>query len=197
MALRLNGSGSGYVGIDAPVNAGNNTLVLPNGNGSNGQYLQTNGSGALSWSTVTTGKILQVVRSHVGGKASTTSTSLTKLATSASITPSATNSQIRVTISTGIGNADTGNANFSIVRTVGGVDTTVFSNVANKQGASGAYQYDAFAWTDLDSPSTTSAVTYSISGIRIDGNATPFVGGRNTDSSYPMGVMFILMEVAA
>ena len=51
MTLRLNGSTSGYVEIDAPATAGSNTLVLPTGNGSNGQYLQTNGSGVLSWST--------------------------------------------------------------------------------------------------------------------------------------------------
>jgi hypothetical protein len=52
MTLRLNGSTSGYVEIDAPATAGSNTLVLPNGNGTNGQYLQTNGSGGLSWATV-------------------------------------------------------------------------------------------------------------------------------------------------
>lgn len=53
MTLRLNGSTSGYVEIDAPATAGSNTLVLPTGNGTNGQYLQTNGSGSLSWATVT------------------------------------------------------------------------------------------------------------------------------------------------
>ena len=51
MTLRLAGSTSGYTEIDAPAVAGSNTLVLPTGNGSSGQYLQTNGSGALSWST--------------------------------------------------------------------------------------------------------------------------------------------------
>jgi len=51
MTLRLNGSTSGYTEIDAPAVAGSNTLVLPTGNGSSGQYLQTNGSGTLSWST--------------------------------------------------------------------------------------------------------------------------------------------------
>jgi len=51
MPLRLNGSTSGYVEIDAPAAAGSNTLTLPTGNGSSGQYLQTNGSGALSWVT--------------------------------------------------------------------------------------------------------------------------------------------------
>jgi len=49
MTLRLNGSTSGYTEIDAPAVAGSNTLVLPTGNGSSGQVLSTNGSGALSW----------------------------------------------------------------------------------------------------------------------------------------------------
>jgi hypothetical protein len=143
------------------------------------------------------GAILQVVRSHVSGKNSTTNTALTKLATSASITPSASTNKIKVTVSTGIGNSASGNANFSIVRTVGGVDTTVFSDVANISGAVGAYLYLPFAWTDLDSPGTTSAVTYSLSAQRIDGTGTPFAGGRNTDTAYTMGVMFILEEVTS
>jgi len=51
MSLRLNGSTSGYVELDAPAVAGSNTLTLPGGNGANGQFLQTNGSGGLSWQT--------------------------------------------------------------------------------------------------------------------------------------------------
>jgi len=51
MALRLNGATSGYVEIDAPATAGSNTLVLPNGNGSSGEFLQTDGNGGLTWAT--------------------------------------------------------------------------------------------------------------------------------------------------
>ena len=51
MALRLNGSSSGYVELDVPAAAGSHTLTLPDGGGSSGQYLQTNGSGGLSWAT--------------------------------------------------------------------------------------------------------------------------------------------------
>ena len=51
MTLRLNGSTSGYTEIDAPAVAGSNTLTLPTGNGSSGQVLSTNGSGALSWTS--------------------------------------------------------------------------------------------------------------------------------------------------
>ena len=55
MALRLNGSSSGYVELDVPAAAGSHTLTLPNGGGSSGDYLQTNGSGVLSWQPVDTG----------------------------------------------------------------------------------------------------------------------------------------------
>jgi hypothetical protein len=53
MSIRLKGSTSGYVELEAAATSSNNTLTLPNGNGTSGQYLQTNGSGALSWQTVT------------------------------------------------------------------------------------------------------------------------------------------------
>jgi hypothetical protein len=53
MALRLNGQTSGYVELEAPATAGSNTLTLPDGGGTSGQYLQTDGSGGLSWQTVT------------------------------------------------------------------------------------------------------------------------------------------------
>jgi hypothetical protein len=49
MTLRLNGSTSGYTEIDAPAVAGSNTLVLPTGNGSDGNILGTDGAGNLSW----------------------------------------------------------------------------------------------------------------------------------------------------
>jgi len=55
MTLRLNGSTSGYTEIDAPAVAGSNTLVLPTGNGSDGQILGTNGAGSLSWVTAPIG----------------------------------------------------------------------------------------------------------------------------------------------
>ena len=53
MALRLNGSNTGYVELDVPADAGSHTLTLPNSGGSSGDYLRTDGSGGLSWQTVT------------------------------------------------------------------------------------------------------------------------------------------------
>ena len=53
MPIKLNGSTSGYTQISAPATAGNNTLVLPANNGTSGQYMQTDGSGNLSFANVT------------------------------------------------------------------------------------------------------------------------------------------------
>ena len=76
MTVRLNGSTSGYVEIDAPATAGSNTLTLPDGGGSSGQYLQTDGSGGLSWQTVSD---TQAVAGASFANPNTTSVSWTSL----------------------------------------------------------------------------------------------------------------------
>ena len=163
-----------------------------------GQVLMATSGTVATWQTLAaSGKILQVIQSYIAGKASTSSTSRTILATSASITPSSASSKILFALYTAIGNdGATGNADFDIIRTVGATNTSVSTDF-NKQGATAAYQNDLFSYSVLDSPATTSAVTYSIRGFRSDGVAVPFVGGRATDTAYAIGVMFILQEVAA
>ena len=47
--IRLQGATSGYVGLGAAAAAGNTTYTLPSADGSNGQFLSTNGSGTMSW----------------------------------------------------------------------------------------------------------------------------------------------------
>ena len=53
--LRLMGSTSGYVGFTVPATAGSTTYTLPNADGTVNQVLSTNGSGTLSWATVSGG----------------------------------------------------------------------------------------------------------------------------------------------
>jgi fibronectin-binding autotransporter adhesin len=53
--IRLLGSASGYVGLQAPATAGNNIWTLPTADGSSGQALITDGSGNLSWTSVGSG----------------------------------------------------------------------------------------------------------------------------------------------
>ena len=103
MSLRLNGSTSGYVELDAPAAAGSNTLVLPDGNGTSGQYLKTDGSGNLSW---TGGQVLQTVFSSTETQAGTTSTSVLEPSNvTGSITPIATNSRLLILTTFGVQNS--------------------------------------------------------------------------------------------
>ncbi len=53
--LRLSGATSGYVGLAPAAAAGSTTYTLPSADGTNGQVLKTNGSGALSWVADSTG----------------------------------------------------------------------------------------------------------------------------------------------
>lgn len=55
--LRLSGATSGFVGLVAAATAGSTTYTLPAADGSSGQFLSTNGSGALSWATSSGGGI--------------------------------------------------------------------------------------------------------------------------------------------
>ena len=41
--------------LNAASSGGSLSLTFPTGNGSSGQFLQTNGSGVLSWGTVSSG----------------------------------------------------------------------------------------------------------------------------------------------
>ena len=62
MALRLNGQSTGYTELNAPANGDSVVLTMPGNDGDAGQYLQTNGSGGLSWQTVTVPDAISVAR---------------------------------------------------------------------------------------------------------------------------------------
>ena len=60
MTIKLMGSGSGSVALDAPANttgAANLEFKLPVADGSSGQYMKTDGSGNLAFATVASPKI--------------------------------------------------------------------------------------------------------------------------------------------
>ena len=53
--LEPSGSGTNYTGFKAQAQAGNVTYTLPAADGTNGQFLKTNGTGTLSWGTASGG----------------------------------------------------------------------------------------------------------------------------------------------
>lgn len=53
--LEPSAGGTSYIALKAPSLAGNVTWTLPTADGSSGQFLKTNGSGTLSWDTISGG----------------------------------------------------------------------------------------------------------------------------------------------
>ena len=104
MTLKLNGSTSGSVALDAPADTSPSgtdvTLTLPTSAGSSGQYLQTNGSGTLTWASPTAPEILQVVHSRNATQGSVTNTTAWQdSGLTATITPVAASSSILIFVS--------------------------------------------------------------------------------------------------
>lgn len=160
MTLRLNGSTSGYVEIDAPATAGSNTLVLPTGNGTSGQYLQTNGSGALSWAAG--GKILQVVNATYSTQTSSSSSTYADTGLTASITPSSSSNKILVFATIAGVYKDTGNTYLKARLVRGSTELFLIDDVAGYTGSTAAIGVGNVSASYLDSPATTSSTTYKV-----------------------------------
>ena len=151
--------------INAPAAAGSNTLTLPSGNGSSGQYLQTDGSGVLSWAGA--GKILQVVQETTSTETSITTATFTDSGLSASITPSSSSNKILVLVS----------QNFSIyrsdpfakgdIRLLRGstvIQDERIESTCENHATYGNMMTTMVSFSYLDSPATTSSVTYKTQG---------------------------------
>jgi len=168
MTIRLNGSTSGFTEIDAPAVAGSNTLVLPTGNGNNGQVLTTNGSGALSWAGA--GKILQVAQATYSTSTNINTSTFTDTGLSISITPTSSSNKIMVMINQQVRNAAPNPSTLGCrLRLLRG--STNIIDFSNSGGGFDSFEITADSGGNvrlagyisvmyLDSPSTTSAVTY-------------------------------------
>ena len=151
------------------------------------------------------GKLLQVVQTYKTDTASTTSTSFTDVSGfSANITPASTSNKILVLVTIGgMGENAVSQAFFRLDRN--GSVVGVGDAVGNRKQISGASVYisnntamGSTAFNYLDSPSTTSLLTYK---IQFSANAgTVYVNRTFTDSdaaTFPRGTSSItLMEIA-
>jgi hypothetical protein len=204
MTLRLNGSTSGYTEIDAPAVAGSNTLVLPTGNGSSGQVLSTNGSGALSWANG--GKILQVVQTTKTDTFSTNSTTyLDVTGLSVSITPSSSSNKILVQFGlacTAVGGVFSAHARILRDSTAVMVGDAAGSRTRATFMWEGAGESNTpFGAQLLDTPATASSITYKVQMQVNNGSHTSYVNRSVTDTdatTFARTFSYItVMEVAA
>jgi len=181
------GDTSGTVTLTAPLVAGTTTLTLPTVNGT---ILTTGSSGqSIPRAALPAGSVLQVVVGNYVNITSTTSTSYVDTGLSASITPTATSSKILVIVQASIELLQSGNsARFVIDRSgTKPQDPNFIQSLAINDGLTLAFAY-------LDSPSSTSSLTYKIQFKNEQGGYTTRFGNASGDYTYNT---ITLMEIAA
>ena len=181
-AVRVNGSTSGYVELAAPAVAGSTVLTLPTGTGT---LLKAEG-----------GKVLQTLSVTKINSFSTSSTSFTDVTDlTLTITPSSASNKILVmsmlTLRNNLANYNTG------ARVIRGASTVVSGSSADYGDMvfSGDNRFGTSVYMILDSPATTSALTYKIQ-VRNEGGSTS--AAQVNDLSGRLGTSsFTVIEVSA
>jgi hypothetical protein len=130
------------------------TIKLANGNSATASGLGIGG----------VGKIGQIVTATTSTEVSNTSTSYADVGLSASITPTSTSSKVFVIVSSSLaGTTGSGSNNLlSLIQLVRG-STSIAEYLGTRiDGVTNMQSGGACSYTDLDSPSTTSATTYKV-----------------------------------
>ena len=224
--IKLVHSGGNSVSVAVPTNAPSASEVefkLPQADGSSGQRIVTDGSGNLSFASAgASGKILQVLTNSTQDAFGSLSISSQQTPVdipnqNVTITPSATNSKILVSFHQ-MGETSSGPQIYYFVlkRAISGGSTTTFGGNVGGSSRTPVFTQplrttDAVNRNDtpeygicagyLDSPNTTSAVTYTVQIANGEGTGT-FYYNRCVDdgdaTSREYGLSWItVQEVAA
>jgi len=172
------------------------TYTLPQTDGSAGQVLKTDGSGNLSWTTPSAGKVIQIVQDTKTDTFMTSSASDVEVTgLSVSITPSSSSNKILVSIHLGmVGGQDDSYAGFTLYREIGGSSTDLIKGDAGGGirpsvtfvGMTNNFEdYNAYSasFEFLDSPNTTSAITYKIKVRSGYSNNNIYINRMHTDDN--------------
>ena len=127
-------------------------------------------SSAIEYGDLPTGSVLQVVHSGTTTAANISSSSFSTIGLSASITPKSTSSKILITtnLSVTMGSWQGNDHGMGVQITRGGsqiyanVNEYIFAYYNNANSSSTSHVYQRPSMSFLDSPSTTSAITYEI-----------------------------------
>ena len=187
--IKLVHSGGNSVSLTTPDSnpAANRTFKLPGADGTSGQAMVTDGSGALSFASVAGGKVLQAVTATSTSATFAYNTTFIDSGLSASITPSATSSKILVFVtqhfivrrsSSAFGGSITlYRGSTKLTNDINGSDP--YKIHMNITGATYVEQQNDFNTTYLDSPNTTSATTYKTMIGAAYGNNSALMGVSN------------------
>ena len=125
--------------------------------------------------TLPSGSVIQVVQGSHSSTASTTSSTYTDTGLSVSITPTSTSSKILLIIHNTLGgdvDNDSGGTNqgkYKVVRTIGGTSSDLWEVVSAMFARGGQVHTNTFP-PYLDSPNTTSSITYKTQFARASGS---------------------------
>ena len=123
------------------------------------------------------GKVLQVVYANHNTTLSTTSTSLQTTGVAAAITPSSTSNKVLITVSIPL--RLNGDLAIDVDLFKGSSSIFLVGNDAGDNGTSAHENLGQYAFTYLDSPSTTSATTYTVYVRSTGGSANLVAMGNN------------------
>lgn len=183
------------IGCDAAGNITSGTVAtarLGSGTASSSTFLR----GDSSWAAAGGGKVLQVVAATHGTQVTNTSSTLADTGLTAALTPAATSSKIlvyggmngcRKDGSTGLGLAlcqDIGGAGYSCFQ-------NTFEGLGGYDAGSGTEMFGGVTFGALQSPSTTSEVTYKVQLKSTLNAGTAYTNGSNAIS------WMILVEIGA
>ena len=164
------------------------------GQGSDGQVLTSTGSG-VAWEAASGGgKVLQVVEAS-GGAEIMTSGTFNSTGLYGAITPAATSSKVLViAVTSGTYNNGSAGLTYSVYRGTTGEGSGSAIFTAEIVGSSGGQHLMATA-LKLDSPSSTSANTYTL--MHKSSNGSSLVGWCSTDADGDDAGKLILIEIGA
>jgi hypothetical protein len=183
MSIVLQGSTSGSVTLQEPAVAGTTVLTLPAVTGT-----------VLTTTSPKAGNVIQVVSVSVQDSTSTTSTSFSNTTITASITPSSSSSKIFCIVNfifVANGSSSDGGGNVRLDRS----GTTVYDGDNNalyiKASSASPEVYVPACITKLDSPATTSSLTYTLQVAKSSAGGAVNAGIRGGNDA-----VITLMEIA-
>jgi hypothetical protein len=152
-----------------------------------------NASAAIAGSKLSgAGKVLQVVSNTLTTVGTTTSSTMSSLGLSQSITPISTSSKVYALVTGGNAQTDANDVGtvFTLYRGSTDLNTSTTGMVITYTASAG-YSTTSWSMQKLDSPSTTSATTYSVYWRTRDNG--------NTSRNHPLGgeTTLTLMEIGA
>lgn len=141
------------------------TFTLPTDDGTSGQYIKTDGSGALSFGTPSGGKVLQLLYTSQAVGVSTTSTSYITTGMSIAITPASTSSRFLLILAGGSAQAASGeqmHTTFFVDTGSGAAEVSPAGPYEQIRNNGGTGLHQTHSAICVHSPSTTNSTTYHV-----------------------------------